>query len=432
MRPGPHPWATNNLYVGGPDVGSNSKTETIALLREDGYYPERRPAPDLLNWQLNRNFLAHQYASSLFAANWFNQDTNAAFLAANDQCVATNCVIDTATGLNISAYFADTVVAGNLVEVRGVGGVSWSTVASSPVVALPGAVVIVDSDADDSIAGGQRGVVANSAGGTDQVYTANGWGGGAWGASAIVGAPALNFQAIGCDRNTPGAANATWLIGDDAGGGNGALYVSTNAGANYAAVPGPGWPAVAEPILFIGHTCHPAGALGPDDAGNTSWLIFTTTRVLYSADGATWANNAHPAAGYTPAKKAAAYSRTAGRWVMPENNGDVHYSDDHGASWTTLATALVGTVGATMQCRCDAYGTFVVMDDVTRVWISTDDGLNWSRIRFNVQTSTSEELEAGFYSQNDWDTHGQFPTFFTVVSHNDGTTTRECWRSLGY
>ncbi len=429
MRPGPHPWATNAAWAAGPDAGSDAKTETPDVLREDGLYRSSRIGSDTFNWQLNRGHLAHQFAAKMFAANWTLEDTDLAVGVANDQLMA-SCQHTNANGSYVSYFVADSAAGGASTVKVGVNGRTWA--AGGAAGPNPGAATTsMDADNDDDA--DVRVIVFNAPLANDQIYDSSALG--AWNLTPMGGA-GLNWSAIGCDRNTAGGAAALWLTGDDAGGGNAVLYSSTDpVGVGFANVAT--FPAVAEPVIQIAHTCHPASALGPDDAGNPSWLIFTTTRVLVSADGAAWSNQAHGFTG-APTKKGAAYSRTTGRWIAPDpgGGGAVWYSDDNGVTWADVggANALSGATGTIFQCACDAYGTFVILDDAGRLWVSSDDGMNWTRIvgPYSIASFTEQELECAAFSDNDWEDHGAMPTFFSVGTYDNAAQDFEAIRSLVY
>ena len=436
MRPGPHPFATNDVYAAGPDAGSNTKTETIDLLREDGYYRTRRPSPDLLNWQLNRNYLAHQFAAKMFAANWTETYPPTAAGAAGDVLLA-SAHHQTPTGLgnNVYFYIADTGGAGASTVITGQNGHNWSQAAGPN----PGVgTSTMDADHDDD--NDTRVIVFDTAGApaaADYIYQKIGVG--AWAAATIPAVPALNWRTVGCDRNTAGGAAALWVVGDDAAGAAGVMYTTTTpAGApGFVVNASYGVLAINEPFHFIGHSCHPASALGPDDTGNPNWLVLTDTRSVTSADGTNWVNAGLHGLGAAVTTKGAAYSRTAGRWVAPisAGAGSVRYSDDNGASWTTFANTLPHCVGNTFQIQCDGYGTFVIMDNGAQLWVSTDDGETWMETDIKRTLLTDEMLEVGFASTNDWNTHGDYPTYFCIGSADNAAgppPTFEAFRSLVY
>jgi hypothetical protein len=433
MKPGTHPWADNDVYAAGPDVGSNTKTETLALHRGDGYARSRRPSPDNLNWQLNRGGVAHKLLSKIQSGNYTLEDSTASPAAS---VLATACWTLNNEG-NINVFLYDGV--NTISERRGIQGRIWSIPASSPVSAAAGVVTLIDSASDDV----NNRVICASSGVNNQVHYNNSYAGGSWAASAIAVNVSAGWSAIGCDANTAGGANALWLIGDDTtntnpGAGNGILNSSVNLGANFAAVGT--WPAIAEPILCIEHSHHAAGALGPDDAGNPTWLILTTTRAVSSADGATWTNSAH-GLGIAANKDSLAYSKCERRWVWPIGGADVVYSDDNGVTWVTLNNVLAGSTGvpADMHIQGDGYGTFVIVDDSNvsreRFWVSVDDGITWTRGDLTgLIGGTSTEVIIAFGGDNteNFDDNNIIQNHFSIMHYDAAGPLFTAVRSLAY
>lgn len=396
-RPGPAPWAENDVYVGGPDVGSNTKTSPLALHREDGYYRTRRPAPDILNHQLNRLGLLQSEVARMRAKNLVSTDGTAG-AAANT--MAGWCYDQ----LNdICTFLFHNAAGAALAATESIGGEIWP----AQVAVFPAGVGVfdtVDGAADDV---GNRHVIGDGVGaGLTDIIRASAHGG-AWGAVGAGGA-GLHWQAIGCDRNTAAGAQALFLIGDDAnvqvGPAAQPVVYGFGAGPAYGVVAGfgaatlPAGVGVGEEVYFIGHTNHPVGALGPDDPGNPSWLVLTTTQSVVSADGAAWTTAAHGFLGAVMAPRVAAYSRTSGRWVVALQGaaaGNIEYSDDNGTNWTLVAGAF-NAVTAFPQIVCDGYGTFVVGEAGiaggadTQFFVSVDEGLTWESVVYPVDPNGDE------------------------------------------
>jgi hypothetical protein len=371
----------------------------------------------------------------MLVSNWFLTDQSA--VIAGDFLGASTHVTSSA-GTYINCIFND--AAGNQLEYYGLNGTVWAIPASSPLPAAGVAISTQDLAGDD----GLRRVAATYALlGPDLVYQANGFGAGAWG--AVVwggGAPVKYWRAVGCDRNTAGGASARWLIGDS--GSFGAIppvvWTSTN-GVNFSAVATFPVLAVGEQVRFIDHTCHPAGALGPDDVGNPSWLILTDNRCLVSADGATWSDQAHGFGVLPTDHKTAAYSRSSRRWVAVlggASAGNVAYSDDNGATWTINVGVLPNVTGASYpSIVCDGYGTFVANDDGQDLWVSTDEGITWTQIMLDGYPGVTAGydrtlLEVGVDASNNWNAPGAHPTFFTFMAHDTAAPLFEAFRSLIY
>lgn len=358
----------------------------------------------------------------IFALNFFKEPDGAFF---SGDTLGATCHFADSASIRICAYYFDG--SGNINEIvsdqgRGVpsgatASKGWRAPASNPIIASAVAFTAMDADAND--ADGQRCIVALGSS-KGQVRTKNGFAAGAW--SQPTGVSSFHWSCIGCDRDTAGDAgtNGKWLIGEDNGGAAApVVYASTDACASFASVAGFPTLAVSEEIRFIGHTTDP---------DNPSWLILTDTRALVSADGVTWSDQAH-GFGFTPSRKAAAYSRSSQRWIVPGNSSDVFYSDDNGENWTQITSAWPAFAGFATRIKCDGYGTFVAMDNSRDyLFVSVDEGLTWTVVDlpdFAAGWDTSE-LEVGLSETNP----GTFPTFFVVMINDDGAPLLETFRSL--
>lgn len=428
MRPGYIPFATNDTYVAGPDIGDNTKTAPLTVHREDGYYRGRRPAPDTWNWITNRYSLLEEQMARLQATNYVTADSSVlAYTTMNASCHNFNTV-STTLNQEVSFFFYNGG-AGTVVEQLGANGMIWTT---PGVVAAGGIAGIVAMDAEGSNSYHKIVVIDDGVINDLVRYQA---GAAAWATVTFTaGAPGLDWRSVGNDRDTAGSGNDLWLIGDDAGGGNSVMWSSTD-GITFGVLAT--WPGatVTEPIHGIYHSCHPAGALGPDDAGNPTWLALSDTYSTYSADGATWTAKAHglnTGAGSFNSRSAA-YSRNARRWVVvhPDSQfGTVSYSDDNGDTWTTTASALPSAVagaGRSPHIACDGYGTFIVVEgaagvDAQRVWISTDEGITWTAFIVDITGSTMEglEIEACVEEDKDVDEPGTCGQFFCIGYFESG------------
>ena len=442
MRPGDHPWATNDTFVAGPDIGSDSKTQTLQVHQEDGMYRSRRPAPDVYNWQLNRNFLTNRFLQKMLVTNWSIADSAA--LHNGDTLGASTTISNSAiiAGQHINTFWFD--AGGNQGEALFASGTQWLTPASDPPLAAANAIVSQDVDCDEVE---HRVLVAYTpAAGADETQYALTLGGGAWNATTWnPGAPTLDWLSVGCDRNTAGGGAARWLIGDDGVAGTAPPVIwSSPDGIDFTAQAIPGTIIAGQRIGFIGHTLHPVGALGPDDAGNPSWFVLTNARSMQSADGATFTDNGnHGLAIATPNRRNAAYSRVTGRWVVPEgvaSAGDITYSDDLGATWTTIVGALRSiTAMSNPQIVGDGYGCFVVSDmQQEALWVSVDDGISWTYLRrgggVHAPTAGWDTLVIDIASDpsNDWDAMGAEITYFAQIFNDDAAPLQEAFITLVY
>lgn len=448
MKPGPHPWATNDTYAAGPDVGSDTKTQPLPVLQEDGYYRGRRPAPDLLNWKLNRSHLTQQSAARMQVASTALIETDSTFdldVAGGGDDLQASCHVG-ALGTRQVFIFGRHSAAQIKEYYSYVGGVRWLAPASSPVSVGPyGALVALDADGDNAF----RRIVTIDDGtpaSNDAVRYNTSIGAATWGSATFLpGPPGLNWRSIGCDRDTAGAGFARWCIGDDAAGGNSALWTSAD-GVNFSAASGWVGPTVTEPLRGIYHSCHRAGALGTDDAGNSTWLVLSDTYASWSFNGNSWATNVAghglSVGGSNFGPRSAAYSMTSRRWVaaLPGSAaGDIAYSDDNGMTWTTIAGALTGITSAIPRIASDGYGTFVVINNSpagpAAFWYSVDEGMTWTKGRvpgsaLYGSAYDGQVVEGAFDCSVDVDETPGSQQFFIIITYEDSGPVTEFYRSL--
>jgi hypothetical protein len=227
------------------------------------------------------------------------------------------------------------------------------------------------------------------------------------GVTFTAGAPGYTWKAVGCDRNTAGGASAKWIICTDSsvGGTDTAAFSSTD-GENFDEETG--WPGatVTDDVNFVGHTCHPSGALGQDDSGNPYWLAITATHTVLSQDGSTWDEYTHglSVGGGAFNARSAAYSKTSRRWIVPEAGtafGNIAISEDNGKTWSTTTNALphdLSTLAAMRPCiASNGYGIFIVWlrDQANRkMWVSVDEGETWAGIYPNDENASFAESAA--------------------------------------
>lgn len=439
-KPGPHRWATGDTYASGPDIGSNTKTVPLSAHIADGYYRGRRPAPDILNWQLNRNYLTHLSVARLQAMNY---------------TLAHESLADYNTGLLKSSYHSydsagrDIYCAliyydstnTNLKEIVAKHGVDWNTPTSEVLISsVTSAPISVDADGDDAA---NRVAVAHWSGATDQVvyatdYTSN-WGAITWSG----GAPGHEWYGVACDRDTAGNGAAHWCI---CGFGSTDMQIwSSTDGVTFADETG--FPSSGSALRGVYHSCHPAGALGPDDAGNPVWLTNNSVdQIYYSTNHTSWSTGALLSAYDLSSPRALAYSRPQRRWVAAHSGtsfGAISYSDDNGVTWTTNTSALPihpDMAKATTQARIagDGYGTFVVTRNVqpdetgSHMWASVDDGVTWSMFKpcDDIDGDTGRIVEGCFYESADLDEATKGGGFFIYAGYYDGGPETQIMKSL--
>jgi hypothetical protein len=444
-KPGDHPWAKDDVWTAGPDIGVNTKAAPPDANRDEGYYRQRRPGPDVLNWQLNRNALIQQTVARLAGMNYTPQITSTVDYNSVGALRAACHFGDAAlrNSLCTLVFYNNLAGADNILEFGGINGVTWTAPGSNPVFAgaIGGNPAFLDADGSDA---DHRIVLHNNA--VDQVRYNTG---GAWAnITYTAGAPNYFWQAVGCDRNTAGGATAHWLIGAYTGAGTSAAIWSSTDGIAFAVEAGFST-AVGANVDCIQHSLHPAGALGPDDVGNPAWIVISGNNAYRSTDHSTWLGPV--ALGYNSStSRAVAYSRPSRRWVVAHSDtdfGDISYSDDNGATWTYLAGALPVEAGhsvAGMEAHIagDGYGTFIVIrHDRNAVadgkfWISVDEGLTWSLGEFLDDTMAQWGTDDGYVIEpcfqvaNDVDGTPLAAGYFIFAGYNDSTPETRIFRSL--
>lgn len=444
-KPGYFKWAESDAYAA-IDIGSDNKLEPQATGQTDGFYRGYRPGPDTVNWLMNRLAHAQRGLARIQVMNHKLILTDTTDYQGGR--LIASCHTSMGTGLRDIFLFYNDPVVGSIAEYHSAdGGATWSTPTSSPVFA-PGVAggLVIDADGDGST---RRIVVADDGAIADLVRYATAIAGGSWTAVTFTaGAPTLAWRSVGCDRDTAAAGAAQWCIGDDAGGGSSVLWSSVD-GINFAV--DAAWPGatVTEPLHGIYHSCHPVGGFGPSDLGNPTWLVLSDTYATRSADGAAWTAAAHGLAlgGGSFGHRSAAYSRAGNRWVVvlpAAAGGDVAYSDDNGATWTTLASALPNFPGAGFEPSIcgDGYGTFLVTTagdsgSDTRVYISTDNGGTWTTLRLPSANYAAGAgaldgvvCEAAVDEGADVDEISDAVTAFVIGLYDDSDPETEIFRSL--
>jgi len=336
-----------------------------------------------------------------------------------------------------------------MLELYAQNGHQWTAPASNPVFGALVAPTYYDSDGGDTL---HRILVITDSSAADLVKYATGFGGGAWTTITFGGgAPTYQWASVACDRNTAGGASADWCIGCYTGAGTSPEIWSSTDGINFATEAGFS-AGNGERVVGLYHSKHRAGLLGPDDPGNPVWVaVLDTDDVYRSVDHATW--NGPVALGKNTGGNARslAYSAPARRWVAAHSDtdfGDISYSDDNGASWTTLANVLQASAGmqaAGMEAHItgDGYGTFIVtrynrtgLTSGNYFWISVDDGLTWSLFEPEDDTIaawTSNDgyiIEACFPIDSDVDGTANNGGFYIYAGYRDAGPQTRIFKSL--
>ena len=416
-KPGQHPWAKDDVWTAGPDVGLDTKAAPPQDQVDEGYYRGQRVAPDVFNWTVHRNALTFESLARMQASSYTNR--LAAYGAAGDTLHSSCSCYDVTNDFLMSNLIAYDAGANLVEEISGRGGGEWSlptTVTVAP--AIASTPTVLDADGSDTY---HRIVAFSWAGGNDAVYYAVA---GAW--TGVVtwnpGAPGHDWQSVASDRNKAGGISTDWCIGGYTGAGTSPEIWSSADGVTFAQEAGFS-AGNGESVHGLHHSCHPVGALGPDDTGNPIWLANVSGSIYRSADHVVWTGPVALALNQDN-PRSLAYSRTSSRWVVAHSGtdlGDISYSDDNGASWTTLAGAL--SIGAISNANneayiaCDGYGTFVVIgavanafNDYSHMWVSVDEGITWSRCVPPMQ-----------YSATTWTNNGRTLEYCGVLEGVDET-----------
>lgn len=437
-KPGHHPWADNDTYVSGPDAGSNTKTAPLAAHREDGYYRSRRPGPDILNHQLNRSALMHESVARMQASNYTEIYTDSTDLNGGRMVASAHGVGASSDAMAAATIFRHSLSTNLVYDSYSHAGTNWTT-GGTVISGVTTATTAADADCDE---GSHRVFCLTYAGGTDKAaYSSNP--GGAWSAITFSGgAPGYDWYSVACDRNTAGNASAHWCIGGF-GSTDGRLWSSAD-GVTFSAESGF---ATGNIVRGVYHSCHQTGALGPDDSGNPVWLAQNNVgQIYYSTDHTTWTTGGVELLGKLQKGRSLAYSKPSRRWVAAQSGvsfGNISYSDDNGASWTTMTGALpilatMANASTTARIAGDGYGTFVVIrDDQPTVeacyaWVSVDEGLTWSMFTIaNAITGDDGHLIEGcFYEGGTVDGTDPGLGFFFYAAYNDGTPETKVYRSM--
>ncbi len=309
-------WATDANFPAGADPWSAqpNKVEPAAAKVDVGRQPTELPPAEETNWwrSMVSRFVAHLVSMRLL--NW---------------CADYVYTAVSATGAPGSGCFDQSVPAfyvgtSNGEIITSLSGVVWDDdgggAAAGPWV---GATAVSDIDSDDS---GRR--VAVAVAGADFVeYSTTP---GTWAPCTITTGPGLNWRTVESDSNASGGG-AVWLLGAAA---SAVVYRSTD-GVTFNAVTVTGFTGTYPLII------------ASKDPNNDTWIILDGTNAARSSDqGATWTTTPHgllltgPNATYR--RRICAYDKATSRFVVIglPTTGDVHYTEDNGITWVTVAGAL--------------------------------------------------------------------------------------------
>jgi photosystem II stability/assembly factor-like uncharacterized protein len=289
--------------------------------------------------------------SDLREGNWFD-DTDLTSVTGTD--VPTCFCYDSSTKLY-------TLGTQNGNAVISTGGLIWDDEGgASPTGPNPGAGNhVTDIDSNNS---GRRIACADDGSGDDVFYsTATG----TWTACTITGTPGLTFETVGSNKVV--GANDVWLIADSAT--PSAVYRSTD-GITFSSVTVTGLTTRVRSILHTG------------DEDNDNWILMTDTQCARSSDkGINWTTASHGLSS-TNQRGTVAYDCIRERFVVLIDGGrNVAYSDDFGATWTEVTSALPETItGGTRQLVSSDKGELLAWcGTASQIFTSHDGGLTWRR-----------------------------------------------------
>ena len=422
-QPGPMDWATNDVWAAGPDAGDDTKLEPTAGQIGEGYYTGRRPSPQIRNWLDHRaGLLRRAVARSMLLNPRTDWDTS--LVAAAGMVAATAFdhahAYDQVNGEHWLFFIDNAGGPPYGIESHARAYERWSATGNANQNNGPVNRLDADGSHDGKI------IFSSQLAGGGGHLRYHDFAGGGWQVPATPPAVGLNWGAICCDRDTYGNGYSHWMVGDRPGGGASTIEEAVDAlpaNCNFANNAAYNALALAQDIDGIFHSRHPALALGPSDPGNPVWLVLTPTSVVRSADdGASWTVAAHGFAGnFSPGSMA--YSRTSQRWVLAIGNaaGDVAYSDDNGATWTTIGGALAAAAN-TYDVYCDGYGAFYAHQRrglTLPFHVSVDEGLTWTE--FDVESTAGFQpliLGSSIDSSKNIDDTPSFPELFLAMHYD--------------
>lgn len=356
-------WAENTNHAAGADPwsGQPCKVEPAAGKKLTGFVPAERPPAEHMNWLLNQTGLWARWASVLQVRNWRMGDFSGVTPGADWWIPHCMCSAPVAAGggfVSLVAveeqqhYVIRSSVDDTVWTAEGGAAGSLANLWGAPAAAHQHINICANS-------GGALVAVSDDGATNDLAATsplAPNWG--------AIAALALTVRWRACENDwkaTPSAAGTTVV-----GAHTGLLYVYnstlgawTTAGTPYAAA-----------VDVIKHT---------HDTANSYFLAAVTDRVIKSATGlsGTWSV-------ITPSWGAFAcsglgYDADSKRWIAVGYGtaGDLWYSDDDGATWSSWAGAVpMLSANGRKSIACDGHGCWVVTGSTELT--GTDDPMYWS------------------------------------------------------
>jgi len=355
-------WATDVNFPAGADAWSSqpNKVEPSAAKVATGRIPEEPPPAEETNWwrSMVAAFIAHLVSLRLLNLSDYGQDVSAVAAAGATACACYDgekFVLGTSGGETVESE-----PGGWVWEDTGGGG------ASGPNVGVGNIVTSIASDLALTM------VCCCDTGVGDEVYHTVG---GVWTPCTITGAPGLAWIKVEC-------YGTTWLISDDAA--TPSVYRSTNA-------------ATFSSVTVTGLTTQYPMICASKDPDNDCWVILTATQCARSSDGGlTWTTAAHGlnisggSDGTVMGANVITYDRATSRFIVilgGASAGDVAYSEDNGATWTTVSSCVGWTGTGHVAIVASGDGEILAHLGNSGYWASQDGGETWLRVYVSTEPS---------------------------------------------
>lgn len=368
-------WATDDIFPAGGDPWSSqpNKVEPPAGKIDTGRVPTELPPSVETNWwrSMVSRFIEHLLSFRLL--NWHN-DISVSAVAATG-APGPGCYDESTGMLSIGTDDGETIESptGIIWDDEGGGGVAGPWV---------GMGAIVDMDSDDH---GRRCCVGSYT--TDRISTKIV--AGSWASCTITGAPALTFDRIVSDSDAGGGGVALWLATDQST--PTAFYRSTT-GTTFAAVVVPGWTGTRPALV------------ASKDPANDVVLAMNGTQVAMCSDhlGLVWTVSAHglnitnPSGTYR--QQFVAYDKARSRFVAILGGlsaGDIAYSEDNGATWTTLTGVLPAWGTGDIQLVASRDGELFAHLADSGFHASVDGGVSWKPVEVEPGASGGAGIGGG-------------------------------------
>lgn len=350
-------WATDTLFPAGGDAWSAqpNKEDPSDAKKDVGRVPAELPPATETNWWRNMVSRWLLHLCTLRVLNWLDIRDYTAVAATGAPAVG---CWDEGAG-----YFYLGTANGEVIQSP--TGEYWDDdgggAAVGPFIGNP--IHSIDSsDADHRVATGNHAA--------DAVYyktTAIGW------TVCTLGGAGLTWEHVASDHDANGGG-AVWLIVDNA---TPAVFYRSTDGITFTVVNVTGFTGSGVNTMLVPSR----------DPDNDTWLVIDGTNASRSADqGATWTTAAHGLTLKTPSATypgyGVCYDRASGRYIAVLSGGsagDVAYSEDNGATWSTFSSVLPSTVASPSDLEVFTSGDGEIIAHIGDVgfWSSVDGGETW-------------------------------------------------------